>query len=222
MTFKTPWSFSVLSTYEQCPKKYYHLKVARDAKDDDSSFASEGKEVHDAMYKRVIKGVPLPLPIRHYEKWAAAFEKRKGEKHGEMKLCLNNKFEPVDWFARNAWVRAVVDLLIVKDNRAIIVDWKTGKVRLDWTQLKLTAAILSRLMPEIDRFDLFFVWLREDKLHGESMGKNDMKKVWNELLPRVKKIEDAKKTTTFPANPTGLCRYCPVSQCPHYEERSYE
>ena len=216
MIFKTPWSYSVLSMFEQCRKKYYHLKVAKDVKDSDSSFSTEGKEVHDAMYQRVLKGVPLPLPIRHYEKWAAAFEKRPGEKHGEMKLCLNNKFEPVDWFAKDAWVRAVVDLLIIDGDTATIVDWKTGKPRLDWTQLMITAAVLSRLMPEINTFKLVFVWLREAKINTEVITKPELKGVWNEILPRVKAIEVAKKTTEFPATESGLCRYCPVSQCPHH------
>ena len=216
MIFKTPWSYSTLSMFEQCRKKFYHLKVAKDVKDSDSSFSHEGKEVHDAMYQRVLKGTPLPLPIRHYERWAAAFEKRPGEKHGEMKLCLNNKFEPVDWFAKDAWVRAIVDLLIIDGKTAVIVDWKTGKVRIDWTQLKLAAAVLSRLMPEIEHFKLIFVWLRENQMDIEPLDKADIKEVWNELLPRVKAIEVAKKTTEFPATESGLCRYCPVEQCPHY------
>lgn len=218
MIFKTAWSFSVLSMFEQCRKKYYHLKVARDVKDGDSSFAADGKAVHDAMYKRVIKGVALPLPMRVHEKWAAAFEKRKGEKHGEMKLCLNNKMEPVDWFAKDAWVRAVVDLLIIDGDTATIVDWKTGKVRIDWTQLKLTAAILSRLMPEIKTFKLVFVWLRESKVSSENISSSEIRGVWQELLPRVKAIETALKTTDFPAKESGLCRFCPVHQCPHWEE----
>jgi hypothetical protein len=219
MKFKTAWSYSVLSMFEQCRKKFYHLKVAKDARDSDSSFAGEGKEVHDAMFKRVIKGVPLPLPIRHYEKFAARFADAEGEKHGEMKLCLNSGFQPVDWFAKDAWVRAIVDLLIVRGDTVIIVDWKTGKVRIDWTQLELTAAIVSRLMPEIKHFQLVFVWLREGKINTKKLEKGQMREVWSDLLPRVKAIEVAKKTTDFPATESGLCRYCPVSQCPHYVER---
>jgi hypothetical protein len=204
--------------FEQCRKKYYHLKVTKDVKDSDSAFSHDGKAVHDAMFKRVLKGVALPLPMRVHEKWAAAFERRKGDKHGEMKLCLNNKFEPVDWFAKDAWVRAIVDLLIIDGDTATIVDWKTGKVRIDWTQLRLTAAVLSQLMPEIKKFNMVFVWLRDSKISSESISRSEIKEVWLDLLPRVKKIEVAKKTTDFPANDTPLCRYCPVHQCPHWEE----
>ena len=216
--FKTAWSFSVLTTFETCPKKYYHLKIARDAKDGDSSAAHDGKVIHKAMFSRVLKGKALPLPLRQYEKMAARFADAKGEKHGEMQMCLNNKFEPVDWFAKDAWVRAIVDLLIVNGDTATIVDWKTGKKRIDFTQLKLSAAVLSRLMPEIKKFKLVFVWLRNSEVSLETIEKPGIRGVWTDLLPRVREIEIAKGTTSFPAKQSPLCRWCPVTQCPHWVE----
>jgi len=217
--FKTPWSFSVLSTFETCRKKYYHLKIVKDTKDGDSEAAREGKEVHNAMFQRVIKGKALPVPLRMHEKIAGRFADAKGEKYGEMKMCLNPEFEPVDWFAANAWVRAIVDLLIVNGDTATIVDWKTGKVKLDWTQLQLAACILSRLMPEINHFKLVFVWLRSSKISLENIARPELKNVWMELLPRVKEIEIAKQTTDFPATESGLCGWCPVTQCPHWFDK---
>lgn len=220
MKLKTAWSFSVLSMFEQCRKKYYHIKIQKDAKDSNSSFSNEGKEIHKAMFNRVIKGTPLPLPIRHLEKWGKRFADAPfDDRHGEMQMCLNNKFEPVDWFAPDAWVRAIVDLLIIRGDTAIIVDWKTGKKRIDWTQLQLTAAVLSRLMPEIKNFKLVFVWLKSSEVSSMELELADIKSVWMTLLPRVKEIEQAKLTTSFPATESGLCRYCPVSQCPHWVER---
>ena len=34
---KPAWSFSSLKTFDQCPKKYYHLRVAKDYKESDSA-----------------------------------------------------------------------------------------------------------------------------------------------------------------------------------------
>jgi hypothetical protein len=149
---------------------------------------------------------------------AAKFADADGEKYGEMKMCLNNAFEPVDWFAKDAWVRAIIDLLIVKGDTAILVDWKTGKKRIDFTQLRLSAAVLARLMPEIKNFKLVFVWLRESSVSSETITLADIKSVWMEILPRVKEIEIAKQTTSFPATESPLCRWCPVTQCPHWQE----
>jgi hypothetical protein len=213
------WSFSALTRFENCPKQYYHLNVAKDFKDEDTEWSADGKIVHGGLYNRVLKNIKLPLPIRHMEPFAAKFATTEGEKHGEMKLALNRKFEPVDFFAPDAWVRSVVDLLIVRDSKAIIVDWKTGKVKDDFTQLLLTAGVLSRYMPEIDFFTLVYVWTKSRTVTRKTATLSKLTSMWNELLPRVGNIESSIRTTTFPAKPSGLCRYCPVRSCPHFETR---
>jgi len=210
------WSYSVLDMYNTCPKKYYHIKVAKDAKDSDSAFSGEGKKIHDAVYKRVTEGIPLPLPMRPFEKTVGTYAMLPGEKHGELRLALNEKLEPVDFFDRDAWVRAVVDYLVVDDDKALIVDWKTGKIKDGFEQLKLTAAVLSRYMPEINKFTLAYVWLKQGgKATSIKMEKKHMKEVWIDNYASVKEIKHALKTTTFPANENPLCRWCPVMQCPH-------
>lgn len=213
------WSYSVITRYENCPKQYYHLNVIKDFKDEDSEYAAEGKLVHESMRNRVIFGKPLPLPLRHLEKIAKRFADTEGEKQGEMRLALNRDFEPVDFFAPDVWVRGIIDLLIVKEKTGIIIDWKTGKVKDDFTQLGLTAAIVSRWIPEIELFRTGFVWTKSQKLSPRNYTLTKLQDVWNDLIPRAEKVERARKTTDFPAKPSGLCRYCPVASCPHYEPR---
>lgn len=214
------WSYSALTTFELCPKKYFHLYVNKDVKDSDSTASAEGKIIHDAMKKRVIDGKALPLNLRHYEKIAARFAAAPGEKHGEMKLAINRDFEPCDYFAPGVYLRVVIDLAIVQDRTAIVIDWKTGKVKDDPTQMALNAAVLARWMPEITLFKTLFVWLQSSNLTPKDYKPTEFTPVWNGLLPRVAKIEEARKTTTFPAKPNGLCRgWCPVKDCPHYSER---
>lgn len=212
------WSFSALTTFEQCPKKYYHLKVAKDFRDADSQASTDGKFIHDALYKRVIHNTPLPISLRHHEdiclKWIAA----DGEKNGEMKMALNSKFQPRDFFARDVWVRAVIDLLVTRGSLAIINDWKTGKKKEDFTQLKLSAAVLSQYMPEIEEFRLVFTWLRDRDMSVETVTKAQLKQVWIDFHSRVTTLNKAVKTTNFPANPTPLCGWCPVGSCPHYRD----
>lgn len=214
------WSYSALTTYELCPKKYFHLYVAKDVKDSDSSFSADGKIIHDAMRARVIDNKPLPLNLRHYEKVAAKFANAPGEKYGEMKLAINRQFEPVDYFAPDVFVRVVIDLAIMQGDAALVVDWKTGKVKDDPTQMALNAAVLSRWMPEIGMFKTLLVWLQASNLTPKNYTISKFTAVWNGLLPRVQKIEEARKTTTFPAKQGPLCGWCPVTQCPHYIARS--
>lgn len=220
--YKKPfaWSFSVLDMFELCHKKYFHLKVEKDFKDSDNEAASDGKFIHVAMFNRVINGVALPIQLRQHESIADRFATTKGEKTGEMKLALNEAFEPRDFFANDVWVRAVLDLLIVRGDTAILVDWKTGKKKERWDQLRLAAAVLSRYMPEIEHFKLVFVWLKDHDLSQSEVGKADMKAIWLEFLPRVSVIKDAIRTTDFPAMQSPLCAWCPVTTCPHWKERN--
>ncbi len=222
---KFAWSFSVLDMFEICRKKYYHLKVLKKGdpghyKDADSDAARDGKFIHIAMFNRVIDRIALPVQLRQHEKIAARFEAATGTKQGEMKLALNAAFEPRDFFAKDVWVRAVLDLLIVRDDTAILVDWKTGKKKERFDQLRLAAAILSRYMPEIEHFKLVFAWLKDQEVSLAKLDKHEMKSVWLEFLPRVKEIELARATTTFPATQSPLCAWCPVDSCPHWIDRS--
>lgn len=215
-----PWSYSALSTFEQCPKKFYHLKVAKDVVEEESEAQTDGKFIHQALYDRVIKGKDLPLPLRYLESMAAKFATTPGDKYGEMRLALSKTLEPVDFFAKNVWVRAVVDLIISRPPVAIVVDWKTGKVKEDFSQLKLTAFILAQTMPEIEEFKLAYVWTREKKISHLDVFKGNLIATWNEFLPRVQAMQKANKTTSFPAKPGPLCGWCPVVECPHWVDRS--
>ena len=217
------WSYSALSRYENCPKQYYHINVAKDVKDEygDSEAGAEGNAIHLALYKRVVKDHPLPLPYRQYERTAARFSAVPGEKHGELKLALNRDFEPTDFFASDVYLRAIVDLLIVNGSHAFVIDWKTGKVKPEFTQLSMSTAVLAQYMPELTNFTMMFVWLKHKNVSVEKITRDELKAVWTNLIPRATRIEEALKTTTFPAKVGGLCGYCPVTACPHNRKQDY-
>lgn len=219
MSKEFAWSFSALTRYENCPKQYYHVNVIKDVKDEDSSFSEEGQDIHKGMHGRICKGRPLPLNYRYLESTAVKFVGLPGETSGELRFAMSRDFRPVQYFDDSVFVRVVVDLLNVRDTKdgssALVIDWKTGKVKPGFTQLELTAAVLSTHLPEIEHFKIAYVWLQHNKVTSDTLKKSSMVRVWNELLPRVAKIEAAIKTTDFPAKPSGLCKYCPVRSCPH-------
>ena len=209
------WSFSALDRFRNCPKQYWHISVAKDVKDEGSSFSVEGQEVHGALYRQVVKGEKLPLNLRYLERVAARFVGLPGDTSGELKFAMSRRFEPVEYFAPSTFVRVVVDLLNVRDNEALIVDWKTGKVKPGFEQLEITAGVVSTHLPEIEKFKLAYVWLRGPEITTKTITKAELAGAWNNVLPQVAKIEDAIKMTNFPAKPSGLCAYCPVKSCPH-------
>jgi Protein of unknown function (DUF2800). len=60
----TAWSYSSIKTFDQCPKKYYHLKVAKDVKDIPGEAALYGTAVHEAAEHFVKDGTPIPEKLR--------------------------------------------------------------------------------------------------------------------------------------------------------------
>lgn len=209
------WSYSALVKYEQCPKQYYHTTVVKDFKEAKTEQLDYGTRVHEALHKRVVKGTPLPLEFRHLEATASKIAAAEGEKHGELKLALTRDFAPTEFFARDVYVRAIIDLAVVRDNAALVIDYKTGKVKDDFTQLELASAVLSIFMPDIERFRLSFLWLKEKTISTQERTREDLAGIWADLIKRSGAIESALATTTFPAKPSPLCRWCPVQSCPH-------
>lgn len=216
------WSFSALERYNNCPKQYYHISVAKDVKDEGNEFTIEGQVVHAGLYNRIVKGAPLPLNYRYLEKTAAKFVGLPGETSGELKFAMARDFSPVQYFDKSTYVRVVVDLLNVRGKTAIIIDWKTGRPKPGFQQLELASAVLSTHLPEIETFKMAYVWLQDRKTppSTQTMSKQQMVGVWNNLIPQVNKIEEALKTTHFPAKASGLCKYCPVTSCVNWKPRS--
>lgn len=218
---KTAWSYSRLSNFETCPKKYWHITVRKDVKEPEGEAIRYGKMVHKALEKRVASNKPLPMNLRHLEKYAAMLAGATGEKLTEQQLAIDKGFEPCDWFSKQVWCRAILDLAIINDSHAVVVDYKTGKINNDFTQLRLAAVMLMLHEPRIQTVDPCYLWTKEKTLTKDEvrLTRDDIKAVILELLPRVKRYEKAHRVEEFPARPGFLCkRYCPVTSCPYHGE----
>ena len=219
---QTAWSFSRLNNFETCPKKFWHQSVAKDVFEGESEAMRYGKLVHKALEKRVSVGTKLPMNLKHLEKYADKLHKAEGEKLTEQQLAIDNNFEPCDWFSKDTYCRAIIDLAIINLPHGIVIDYKTGKISHDFTQLRLAGVMLMLHKPEIQTLDLAYLWTKEKKLTKDDAGvlnRANIKTVVSELMPRVKKYEQAHRKEEFPARPGYLCKnHCPVKKCKYHGE----
>lgn len=219
---QTAWSYSRLNNFETCPKKFWHMAVRKDVKEPEGEAMRYGKMVHKALENRVSKGTKMPMNLRHLEKYAALLANSSGTKLTEQQLAIDNKFNPSDWFSKQTWCRAILDLAIIKGSHALVFDYKTGKISYDFTQLKLAGTLLMLHEPEIQTVELCYLWTKDKKITRDEDGilsRNDIKTVISDLMPRISKYEKAHRTDSFPARPGFLCKkYCPVIKCPHHGE----
>ena len=211
------WSFSRLKNFESCPKKFWHLMVRKDVRQDENDTLRYGKEVHKALEDRVKKDKRLPMHLTHLEKVAKNFASpphKTDEILTEQQLAITKGMEPTGWFDKDVWVRSIIDYLAITGDKALLVDYKTGKMYDDFTQLKLAAAMLMLHRPDINTVTVVYWWIKDKKLTKDYLCREDMAEIWNELLPRVKRYDEAHTADEFPAKSGYLCRnWCPVKQC---------
>lgn len=208
------WSYSALNSFETCPKKHYHTKVKKDIPDPPGESAKWGTEVHKFLEERIKDGKQLPDSVKQYEPLCSKIEASPGNVMAESQYCLNAGYKSVSWFAKDAWVRCILDLAVINDKTALVLDWKTGKRKPGSDQLKLFAATVFALEPGVEKVSTGFVWLKENKIDKETYTRDQLPQLWKEFLPRVRRLEIAHEENKWEAKPSGLCRkYCPVKSC---------
>jgi hypothetical protein len=213
------WSYSRLSGYETCPKKFYEISVSKRVKDPPNEHSSYGDFVHKSIAKYMQDGGHLPLTLRQYEKYLAPIRAAPGEKVVEQKITLDSAYQQTDWFSKAAFLRVISDLTQLNGASGVVWDWKTGKPVDDFTQLKLTGAVTFLLAEELEELTLAYFWLKTKQVAATKMKREDCTSVWNEILPRVQRYQEAHEQLDFPARPSYLCRYCPVKSCPFNETK---
>lgn len=224
MSYKKPfaWSFSALSAFETCPRQFQEMRLLKRWPDPPGEAQQFGVLVHEYAENRIKKGTPLPSFLNHIEPVIRSLEFSKGELQSEYKYALNSQFKPVEFFARDAWVRAVGDVVKVHEDRALALDWKSGKFREGDDQLKLQSSVMFAVYPHVQKIGVMYVWIKDKKTTSRTFERADVPAIWQEFLPRVKRMELARDNDDYPPKPSGLCRkWCAVASCEFHGKGAY-
>lgn len=215
------WSYSSLKTFTQCPKKYFHIRVAKDFKDEDSTATIYGKEVHKAAEDFIRDGTPVPEKFSYIMPVLSSLNNIPGEKHCEIQLGLREDLSPCGFFDKDVWWRGIADLLIIDGEEAYLVDYKTSKNAkyADTGQLDLLAVAVFAKFPQVSKIKsaLIFVVSNEfvNKKHAVEQTKEYIKPFeWD-----LSRLAKAMETNVWNANSSPLCAYCPVKDCQHWKEK---
>lgn len=219
------WSFSKLKNFEVCPKRHYHVDVLKEHKEE-SEALTWGNKVHAALASHITKGTTLGDDIqRHWAEEVFTFKGKDVRDYGaqvevERQLAITAAFQPCEWFGRDAWFRAKVDLSWLLGPVGTAIDWKTGRIEEESPQLALTAACMFIHHPDIKIVRSRYIWLKEDAETTLDIRREELPKIWNDLWPRIKALQVAHETNDYPPTPNRMCeRWCPVKQCPHHGRR---
>ena len=211
------WSFSSLKTFQQCPKKYYHTKVAKDVVEPPTQATLYGSAAHTVAEEYIRDGKPVPEKFAYMRSTLEALEDIPGEKLCEVRLGLTKDLEPCEFNAPNVWWHGIADLVVINRETGVAhsVDYKTSKSAryADVKQLDLVACGLFAKFPEIKRVRsaLLFVVSKEfvKAEHHAEMAK----KYIEAPAQDVARIEAALENGVWNPKQGPLCKFCSVRQC---------
>jgi ATP-dependent exoDNAse (exonuclease V) beta subunit len=124
---KYTWSYSSISLFQQCPRKYHRLRVVKDIVEPPQQHLIYGTDVHEAAENYVCKSIDLPAKYSAFKNILDTLKKIPGEKYCEYEMGLTKDLEPCAFKASDVWFRGIADLLVIDGDSAHIIDYKTGK-----------------------------------------------------------------------------------------------
>ena len=211
------WSFSSLKTFQQCPRKYYHTKIARDVKEPDTVATLYGRAMHEAAEHYIRDGKELPPQFAYTKEMLDALNAIPGTKYCELKLGLTKDLQACDFDAPDVWWHGIADLVIIDEEKQLAhsVDYKTSKSArfADVKQLDLVATGIFAKFPNIVRVKsaLAFVVCKEFVKTQHYVEMRD--KYLEKPTQDVARIEAALVNGVWNPIDGPLCRFCSVRDC---------
>lgn len=217
-----------MSNYEKCPHRFYREYIAKDypyPKEENYHFV-KGKKIHSQLENYVkCKNDPTMINFMYDGIVQNAFPIIEGlisqgfELTAEQQLATDVNFQTSSWYGKNTAWRAIVDLTAIKDDKAIIIDHKSGKVR-DYDgsktgQLHLTAGIIFSVYPNINSLQTAYLFIE----HKQTIIRQFTRKMYEEGLldPFREMFKIVNKDKDFKAKRNQYCNWCDINtkgECP--------
>ena len=212
------WSYSNLSDYLICPRRYYRRHIKKDVEREEKSQAQlRGIDVHEAFRVAIRRGGELPASYAEFEPFVAPIRKvPEGQRFAELKLGMTQAGASSDFFDHDTWGRGVLDVVVL-GRTALLFDWKLGKSREDPLELSLQALLLKAKYPDIVEIVGRYVWLKDGRL-GKPHDVSDTVSTRAWVDEKLEEIANRLEYDAWPPDENPLCRYCNVHDCEYWRD----
>lgn len=208
------WSYSSLKEYDQCPKKYFEIQVAKNYKQIPTQAMIYGNEVHSALELYVKEGKPLAKNYERFKPFVDDLINIPGDKLTEYKMGLKKDRTACDYSDPNRWVRGIADLVIIDNDYAFIVDYKTGSNKYpDPKQLRLMSLMTFAHFPEVKKVKAGLLFIMHNTFIPQEYVREDIDKSWTHFESALTRLDNSFDNDVWQPKPTPLCKWCPVKSC---------
>lgn len=123
---------------------------------------------------------------------------------------VDGKLQVCDYNDPDAWVRGKIDYSYFEGVKLTIVDWKSGKSKVDSEYFKNDQMIMYAVWaftkyPEIEELDTSFVYVEHNNERKETFYRANLKEYVKKLFIDTKACENGER---YPKTVGPLCDYC--------------
>lgn len=223
-------SHSRLSDFNQCPKKFWHKYIGKTAsfkEEGTSPHLVRGTNVHKQLENYIIKvsageqGIrPSSLTeVENTKPLINAMFTAYGSVLPEAQVSIDNTWKQVEWFSKDSYYRAILDMIAIREQDILIGDFKTGKY-VEYTpvtgygQLELSAAIALNVWPEIPEVSTVYIYVDHKKTIKKTFTQADKPRLVEWFQKEHIKVNAEEN---FDPKVNEFCKWCPATklQCPY-------
>ena len=218
------WSYSSISLFQQCPRKYHRLRIVKDIVEPPQEHLLYGTAVHRAAEEFIRDDKDLPPKFEMFKPQLTLMKVLKGDKYCEYEMGIRKDFTPCAFDDPDVWLRGIVDLLVVGSDSARIIDYKTSKSSeyADTKQLELLSLLVFKHFPQVKKIKGGLLFLVAKDLVGAEYIEEHQGTAWLRWLDIVRYLESAMKTGVWNPKPNFTCRkFCAVKDCEHNGRSPY-
>lgn len=213
------WSYSAIECFDDslggCPEKFRHKYILKDLPPEVKTLEQQkGIDDHQAVEQAAKEHRPVNAMLGSILRLA------EGKKLiTEAKMGITAELAPTDFWGEGVWGRGVVDIGVIGDTSAFLGDWKTGKVKEKPLQGEIFTLMTFIHYPPLEEITFANLWLKTGK-PGTTMThrRSDVPHLLAGVVEKVRPIERAIETDSYPLRPGPLCGWCPVMSC-HFNPR---
>ena len=210
-------TFTMLSTYGNCPHQAYRRYIVRDQKYVETPEMKWGNDVHSAFEYRVGSGKPLPLNMQQWEHFAQPFDGHKVAVEQKLGIAANG--QSVGFWDGSVWFRGKADASIIQNETAYIADFKTGSSKYESPfELETNAVLLHAKFPHLKKIMGSYIWLKENRI-SQMYDLSDTRKTWGTICKLMAEILAKRDTGEFEKKQSGLCGWCSVDDCENWRPK---
>jgi len=208
------FSYTMLNCYDSiCPYQMFRRFVKKDIPFTETEAMRKGNEIHSAMEYR-IGGKPLPYEMQHWEPFVAPIVERGAK--AEVKLGITAEGRPTGFFDKDVWCRGKADVVIIANNNAFLVDWKSGGSKYENAfEIALQGLMVKAANPHVVKIAGCYAWLGENRL-GTIHDLSDVSSTWTKVNNIAEQIKDDMASGEWEKRKGPLCGYCPCEDCKHH------